>query len=135
MTIGQMLFQWLTKLDWFSTLFPRIPVPVQKQIESKIDNYCRTNNVNLANQSTSQAVAEPERKFERGPERGPERGFERGPERSREAPPVAERGNSRNERDRYERSNRYEERPYETSRRERNYRSRSRSREREHRHR
>ena len=32
MTIGQMLRQWLTKLEWFDTLFPRIPVPIQKQI-------------------------------------------------------------------------------------------------------
>ncbi|VDM02785.1 unnamed protein product [Schistocephalus solidus] len=36
MTIGAMLEQWLTKLDWFSTLFPRIPVPVQKKIEEKL---------------------------------------------------------------------------------------------------
>ncbi|VDP97923.1 unnamed protein product [Trichobilharzia regenti] len=36
MTIGHMIEQWLTKLDWFSTLFPRIPVPVQKKLEEKI---------------------------------------------------------------------------------------------------
>ena len=36
MTIGAMLEQWLTKLDWFSTLFPRIPVPVQKKIDEKL---------------------------------------------------------------------------------------------------
>lgn len=41
MTIGQMLNQWLTKLDWFSTLFPRIPVPIQKQIQSKLEDYAR----------------------------------------------------------------------------------------------
>lgn len=33
MTIGEMLRSFLTKLEWFSTLFPRIPVPVQKQID------------------------------------------------------------------------------------------------------
>ncbi len=27
--IGQMLRQWLIKLEWFDTLFPRIPVPIQ----------------------------------------------------------------------------------------------------------
>lgn len=43
-TIGQMLYQWLTKLDWFSTLFPRIPVPIQKQIEKKLSDYCREYN-------------------------------------------------------------------------------------------
>lgn len=36
MTIGNMLEHWLTKLDWFSTLFPRIPVPVQKKLEEKM---------------------------------------------------------------------------------------------------
>lgn len=41
MMIGQMLVQWLTKLDWFSTLFPRIPVPIQKQIQSKLEDYAR----------------------------------------------------------------------------------------------
>lgn len=34
-TIGNMARHMLTKLDWFSTLFPRIPVPIQKQIETK----------------------------------------------------------------------------------------------------
>lgn len=33
MTIGEMLRSFLTKLEWFSTLFPRIPVPVQKIID------------------------------------------------------------------------------------------------------
>uniref|UniRef100_A0A182M030 Pre-mRNA-splicing factor 38 n=1 Tax=Anopheles culicifacies TaxID=139723 RepID=A0A182M030_9DIPT len=48
MTIGQMIRQWLTKLDWFSTLFPRIPVPIQKQIDSKLDQYARENGVSFA---------------------------------------------------------------------------------------
>ncbi|KAH7699494.1 PRP38 family protein [Aphelenchoides avenae] len=34
MPISQMLRQMLTKLDWFGTLFPRIPVPIQKQLET-----------------------------------------------------------------------------------------------------
>ena len=37
--IGEMLRQWLTKLEWYSTLFPRIPVPVQKSIEQKLRQY------------------------------------------------------------------------------------------------
>lgn len=82
MTIGQMLHQWLTKLEWFSTLFPRIPVPIQKQIESKINNYCQQNNVNFATQNVSQATpAEPEKRNEWN-ERGVER--KRGHDRSRE---------------------------------------------------
>lgn len=44
-TIGQMCRQFLTKLDWFSTLFPRIPVPIQKQIEQKLNQFDRQNGV------------------------------------------------------------------------------------------
>lgn len=36
MKIGQMLRQWLIKLEWFSTLFPRIPVPIQQRINSTL---------------------------------------------------------------------------------------------------
>lgn len=36
MTIGEMLRSFLTKLEWFSTLFPRIPVPVQKNIDQQL---------------------------------------------------------------------------------------------------
>ena len=28
-TIGMMVRQLLTKLDWYDTIFPRIPVPIQ----------------------------------------------------------------------------------------------------------
>lgn len=45
--MGQVVYQFLTKLDWFSTLFPRIPVPIQKQIEKKIEQYCRENTVTV----------------------------------------------------------------------------------------
>ncbi|XP_038209561.1 pre-mRNA-splicing factor 38B [Zerene cesonia] len=45
-TIGALVRQMLIKLDWFSTLFPRIPVPIQKQIEQKLAEHNR--------QSTSQ---------------------------------------------------------------------------------
>ncbi|KAM4556926.1 pre-mRNA-splicing factor 38B [Fundulus diaphanus] len=36
MTVGEMLRSFLTKLEWFSTLFPRIPVPVQKAIDQQM---------------------------------------------------------------------------------------------------
>jgi pre-mRNA-splicing factor 38B len=39
LTVGQMCRQFLVKLDWFSTLFPRIPVPIQKSIEQKLGDY------------------------------------------------------------------------------------------------
>ncbi|XP_065292838.1 pre-mRNA-splicing factor 38B isoform X2 [Dermacentor albipictus] len=34
--IGDMLRHMLTKLEWFATLFPRIPVPIQKEIERRL---------------------------------------------------------------------------------------------------
>ncbi|CAF1455108.1 unnamed protein product [Rotaria magnacalcarata] len=36
MSIGQMLRQWLTRIEWYDTLFPRIPVPVQKEIMERL---------------------------------------------------------------------------------------------------
>ncbi|UJR36067.1 hypothetical protein I4U23_028803 [Adineta vaga] len=36
MSIGQMLRQWLTHIEWYDTLFPRIPVPAQKDIMEKL---------------------------------------------------------------------------------------------------
>lgn len=36
MTIGDVATHFLTKLEWYSTLFPRIPVPIQKQIEQNL---------------------------------------------------------------------------------------------------
>ena len=35
-TIGEMCRMMLTKLEWFGTLFPRIPVNVQKELEEKL---------------------------------------------------------------------------------------------------
>ncbi|KAK5973264.1 Pre-mRNA-splicing factor 38B [Trichostrongylus colubriformis] len=35
MTFGQVVRVMLTKLDWYGTLFPRIPVPIQKEIDEK----------------------------------------------------------------------------------------------------
>ncbi|CAF0922403.1 unnamed protein product [Adineta steineri] len=36
MSIGQMLRQWLIRIEWYDTLFPRIPVPTQKDIMEKL---------------------------------------------------------------------------------------------------
>ena len=38
-TIGEMVRQFLVKLEWYSTLFPRIPVPVQKEIARQLKEY------------------------------------------------------------------------------------------------
>ncbi|XP_069942647.1 pre-mRNA-splicing factor 38B isoform X2 [Cherax quadricarinatus] len=35
-TVGQIVRHMLSKLDWYSTLFPRIPVPIQKDLEKKL---------------------------------------------------------------------------------------------------
>ncbi|XP_058462122.1 pre-mRNA-splicing factor 38B isoform X1 [Malaya genurostris] len=65
MTIGQMIRQWLTKLDWFSTLFPRIPVPIQKQIQSKLEQFARENNVSFADAATDRYSKAGSRAYER----------------------------------------------------------------------
>ncbi|XP_055593391.1 pre-mRNA-splicing factor 38B isoform X2 [Uranotaenia lowii] len=65
MTIGNMIRQWLTKLDWFSTLFPRIPVPIQKQIESKLEKFARDNNVSFADTSADRYTKSGARSYER----------------------------------------------------------------------
>ncbi|CAL8127343.1 unnamed protein product [Orchesella dallaii] len=36
MTIGEMVRLFLTRLDWFTSLFPRIPVPIQIAIDKKL---------------------------------------------------------------------------------------------------
>lgn len=36
MTVGEMARHFLTRLDWFSTLFPRIPVPIQISMDKKL---------------------------------------------------------------------------------------------------
>lgn len=55
-TIGQMCRQFMTKLDWFSTLFPRIPVQVQKSIEQKLNDYDQKNGI-VANNNQRYAAA------------------------------------------------------------------------------
>ena len=38
-TIGEMCRSMISKLDWFGTLFPRLPVNVQKDLEAKLKQY------------------------------------------------------------------------------------------------
>ena len=42
MTVGQMVRSFMLKLDWYDSLFPRIPVPIQKEINGKLQalNLC-----------------------------------------------------------------------------------------------
>lgn len=39
MPIGEMCRMMVSKLDWFGTLFPRLPVNVQKDLEAKLREY------------------------------------------------------------------------------------------------
>lgn len=39
MYIGDMVRDFLIKLDWFGALFPRIPVPIQKLIVANLKEY------------------------------------------------------------------------------------------------
>lgn len=139
MRIGHMLQQWLTKLDWFSTLFPRVPVPIQKQIESKLNNYYRMHNITAAKNVQSQPI-EPDQGRMTAPGRGGSGGGDRGGrdmgagDRGGRDMGGGDRGGrdmdryaERNERDRYdrERQDRHEDpRGYEPKRS-----NRSRSRE------
>ena len=36
MTIGQLVRSFLLRLEWYGTLFPRIPVPVEKEIRENL---------------------------------------------------------------------------------------------------
>lgn len=63
MTIGEMLRSFLTKLEWFSTLFPRIPVPVQKMIDQNLK--ARPRKVAQKDPQEEEAPAEAGRQGER----------------------------------------------------------------------
>ncbi len=40
-TIGEMCRMMISKLDWFGTLFPRLPVLVQKSIEANLQEFSK----------------------------------------------------------------------------------------------
>ena len=41
MTIGELCRYMISKMDWYSTLFPRMPIPVQKELERQLQEYDR----------------------------------------------------------------------------------------------
>lgn len=49
MKMGDILKQFLTKLEWFSTLFPRIPVPIQKELEHRLAERFPQQTINARN--------------------------------------------------------------------------------------
>ncbi|MED6266756.1 hypothetical protein CHARACLAT_005342 [Characodon lateralis] len=83
MTIGEMLRSYLTKLEWFSTLFPRIPVPVQKAIDQQMK--ARPRKVAQKEPEEEADFTESGRQGERRPSRTPRRtpSPKRSPKRSR----------------------------------------------------
>lgn len=59
MTMGQLVRSFMLKLEWYGTLFPRIPVPIQKDIERRLkelnlcDDHKRTANESWGNDEES----------------------------------------------------------------------------------
>ncbi|XP_062919983.1 pre-mRNA-splicing factor 38B [Mobula hypostoma] len=79
MTIGEMIRSFLTKLEWFSTLFPRIPVPVQKNL----DQYLKTRPRKITKKDGKDAMEDHERLSERRHSRSPRRSLSPRKSRSR----------------------------------------------------
>lgn len=103
LTIGQMCRQFLVKLDWFSTLFPRIPVPIQKQIEQKLGDYDRKNGIVAQPAQQQRYVAPPAepRRDRNNWEREGDRNWDRDKPKEREFREERKRSRSR-ERRRYD---------------------------------
>ncbi|XP_064849485.1 pre-mRNA-splicing factor 38B-like [Oncorhynchus masou masou] len=100
MTIGEMVRSFLTKLEWFSTLFPRIPVPVQKLIDTQMK--ARPRKVPEKVEEPEEPPAEGRRRSRSprptpSPRRTPQRSRSRGPSFDREL--ERERDRQRKERD------------------------------------
>ncbi|CAL1579785.1 unnamed protein product [Knipowitschia caucasica] len=122
MTIGEMLRSFLTKLEWFSTLFPRIPVPVQKAIDQQMKSRPRkvTQTEAVEEEATNvEPGGQGERHSSRSsrrsqsPKRSPKRSRSRSHHRERERRGPSfdrelerERDRQRKERDRGERDRR-----------------------------
>jgi len=144
-TIGVMVRQLLTKLDWYDTLFPRIPVPIQMSIDSKLAAKFpavrqverhepvanRENRDWRREENAISAVRsrDSDRREERE-QRKPPRARSRSRSRSRDR--RADRGEfrDRSDRDREQRNNRDRERDRGQRDRNRGQRERSRSRDR-----
>ncbi|OAF71657.1 hypothetical protein A3Q56_00552 [Intoshia linei] len=46
MTIGQLVRHFLENIEWYDTLFPRIPVPIQKEVRQQLTEYDKKNQQN-----------------------------------------------------------------------------------------
>lgn len=140
-TIGVLVRQMMIKLDWFSTLFPRIPVPIQKQIEQRLAVHNRvvtdaieTSKANHRNNSGNPGRMESDRREHDDRDRrdySEAERFVRERDRNRR---LEERDRDREWRDRDRNRNRNRDRRDRCRDRSRDrYRDRSRSRDRRHR--
>ncbi|XP_076822684.1 pre-mRNA-splicing factor 38B-like isoform X2 [Clavelina lepadiformis] len=147
MTIGSMVKTVLTKLDWFSTLFPRIPVPIEKQIHENLkaregeklseaqQNLADKRSMEREQQQQSSADRHRSRERSRShrkesKQRSPEhrRRRSRSPDDQRKSKRSRSRDRRRDSRER--KSSRSRDRPRRSRSREKRRRSRSKSRDR-----
>ncbi|CAH0558928.1 unnamed protein product [Brassicogethes aeneus] len=120
MTIGSMLRQWLVKLEWFSTLFPRIPVHVQQKIQKHLESHFPPTAVTVANERAREDRIEQRSRERQGPVREDlRRDFLRDDDRDRDARTQRRGGGGREERsgadrggDRYRRDRDRDHRKY-----------------------
>ncbi|CAO1396465.1 unnamed protein product [Diamesa hyperborea] len=122
MTIGLMCRQFLTKLDWFSTLFPRIPVPIQKSIEQKLGDYDREHpnafNQHHQQQQQHQQQAPQQQRYGNSSNDRRDNNWDRQPRDDRKRSPARQRSKERNYRDydREDRDSKHSQRKRSTSR-------------------
>ncbi|KAM3729020.1 Pre-mRNA-splicing factor 38B [Dirofilaria immitis] len=112
MVMAQVVKMMLTKLDWYGTLFPRIPVPIQKEIELKFRekaklDYQREHGEREGDHDRHRSRSRSrDRLRERSKDRDRDRDQERSRERDRERERDRTRGRSReNDRTREKRRN------------------------------
>lgn len=104
MVMAQVVKMMLTKLDWYGTLFPRIPVPIQKEIELKFRekaklDYQREHGDREGDYERHRSRSRSrDRLRERSKDRDRDRDRERSRERDRERDRDRTRGRSRERR-------------------------------------
>ncbi|VDK46088.1 unnamed protein product [Anisakis simplex] len=89
MSMAQVVKMMLTKLDWYGTLFPRIPVPIQKDIELKFRERAK------AEYDRERSERDREERVDRDRDRERERERDRDRERERERDRVRDRRRTR----------------------------------------
>lgn len=81
-TIGNMVRTLLTKLEWYSTLFPRIPIPIQKEIEKKLEEFDAERGADDVSSKDSKKHSKSKKEFDDSYEESKNRGSRRSRERS-----------------------------------------------------